>query len=95
VTDPMFDSHRYYHALKEGGFTERQAETLTAAFGRALSGPVATKADISELKAELKADIGALRLEMQRGDYRMFLRISGVVALLLAIAQYASRHLTF
>jgi hypothetical protein len=67
-----------------------------------LGGSVASKADIldvrrelSEAKAELKADIAALRLDMHRGDHRMFLRISGVVALLLAIAQYASRHLNF
>ncbi len=65
-----FDTHRFVKRLKEGGFTERQAETLADEQVSLLNANLATKADIADVKADIekvklatKADIEVLRLE--------------------------------
>jgi hypothetical protein len=70
----MIDTHKYYLALKGAGFDDRQAEALTSAFGDAVHGSLATKADIAELRvaignseARLQGEIGTLGAEL-RGE---------------------------
>ena len=81
----MFDTHGLYQALRGGGFNDDQAETLTAALGRAFGGSLATKADITESE-------GRLRLEMERSARNLYLQLAGTVGLMLALAQYAAQH---
>jgi hypothetical protein len=89
----MFDTHRYYHALKNGGFTGEQAETLTTALVQAVGISVASKADVERLGADLRAEIAALRLDMERNARNLYLQVVGTVGVMLAIAQYAGQHL--
>jgi len=58
-----FDTHRYVKRLMEGGFDERQAETLAEEQIAFLNANLATKSDI----AKIEAGIEALRQETQAG----------------------------
>ena len=64
-----FDTHRIVKELEEAGFSEKQAEAVVTAVGAAISGNLATKADLdllkAELKAEFKAENAALRDEIK------------------------------
>jgi F0F1-type ATP synthase membrane subunit b/b' len=52
--------------LREAGFTDPQAEALTAAVQQASEGAdLATKGDIAEARTELKAEITELRAEFR------------------------------
>ena len=62
-----FDTHKAVTALKQAGFAEPQAEAVVNTMGEALGGSVATKADLAELRTELKGDIAELRAEL-KGD---------------------------
>ncbi len=55
-----FDTHAAVKDLTEAGFNENQAEAMVATVGKAVNQSFATKADIADVKAELKADIGSL-----------------------------------
>ena len=62
-----FDTLKFSTQLREGGFTQQQADTLTSSLQEALSATVATKADLDEVKSEVKADIVTLREDMAKG----------------------------
>ena len=54
--------------LKESGFSEPQAETLSAVFQEVQEShlqTLATKSDLAALRGELKSDIAALRSELK------------------------------
>ena len=59
-----FDTLDYARKLEAAGVPIAQAEVQARALNQALDGSVASKADISNLKAELKADIANLELRM-------------------------------
>ena len=61
----MFDTHRAVTALKEAGFEDDQAVALVSTIGDAMTGGLATKADIAQLRAESKSDIAGLRAEVK------------------------------
>ena len=61
-----FDTLKLADRLQAGGFTPEQARTAASAFADALSGSdLATKADITEVRTELKADIAEVRAELK------------------------------
>ncbi len=62
-----FDTLKFSTQLREGGFTQQQADTLASSLQEALSATVATKADLDGVKSEVKADIVTLREDMARG----------------------------
>ena len=57
-----FDTHRFVKRLTDSGFTEKQAETLAEEHVALLNDNLATKTDLADVEARLKADIEALRL---------------------------------
>ena len=67
ATTSPFDTLKFSTQLREGGFTQQQADTLTNSLQEALSASVATKADLDQVKTELKADIVTLREDMAKG----------------------------
>ena len=82
-----FDTLAVARRLQEADFTDRQAEALTGAIGTALTGGVATKADIADLRgemAEMKTDLRGEMAEM-KADLRWIKRIGGVIVALLAV----------
>ena len=67
ATSSPFDTLKFSTQLREGGFTQQQADTLTNSLQEALSAAVATKADLDQVKTELKADIVTLREDVTKG----------------------------
>ena len=59
-----FDTYKAVKALREAGADELLAEAVVATVGEAVSGNVATKADIAEVQAALKAEMAAVKTEM-------------------------------
>lgn len=63
-----FDTHRVVKRLREAGFNEAQAETFTDVLNESRAfdlTELATKADLVELRTELKAEIAASRTEFK------------------------------
>ena len=65
MTDMAFDTMATVRLLRESGIEERQAAAITTAIKDGVTGGVATKADILEVKAdiaELKNDLKWMKL---------------------------------
>ena len=54
MTDAVFDTLAVTRQLKAKGFSSDQAEAITEAVRAGVTGGVATKVDIAELKTELR-----------------------------------------
>lgn len=68
MADAAFDILAMTRQLRAGGFDSDQAEAIAEAVRTGVTGGVATKADIAELKAEfaeLKADFAELRTDLR------------------------------
>ena len=61
-----FDTHKAVTALKQAGFEETQAEAVVNTMGEALGGNVATKADLTEVRAALEADVAAVKADLEQ-----------------------------
>jgi molecular chaperone GrpE (heat shock protein) len=83
------DTLRVAKRLREAGFTEPQAEAVTAAVQEATQGAeLATKVDLAEVKAEVaeiktdlaevKADVATLRSELRQSELRLEAKIEAV-----------------
>jgi len=74
-----FDTHRFVRKLKDAGFEEKQAEAVADAFRDAQAeAESATRHDLKELELSLKA-------EMQAMEYRMTIKLGGMMAASVAI----------
>ena len=49
----LFDTYRAVNALKEAGFPDEQAVAVVDTIGGAMTGGLATKADLAEVRSEL------------------------------------------
>ena len=98
-----FDTLQFSTQLREAGFTQQQADTLTRGLQEALTATVATQADlaeakagletdIAEVKAELKTDIATLRADMSKGFqdvYRqLWLMGMGIIGAMFLLLRY-------
>ena len=77
-----FDTLATANALKEAGFEEVQAVAIVDALRRAVTEEVATKANQSELRAELKADLSELRADLYRA---LWMQAAGIIGLTVAL----------
>ena len=66
MTTLVFDTHAAVKALKDAGFEEAQAEAVVTTVGDAITGNVATKADVTDLRAATERDIADLRTATER-----------------------------
>ncbi len=87
-----FDTLKFSTQLREAGFSQEQADTLTRGLQEALTSTVATKADLAEVKAELKTDLAALRTDMSMGfqaAYRhLWLMGMGIIGAMFLLLRY-------
>ena len=60
----VFDTLKASQNLKAAGVDERQAEAIVTTMAEAFDDTVATKADIAEVRADLKAGIAELKTDM-------------------------------
>ena len=64
MTTLAFDTHQAVKALTAAGADETLAEAVVSTIGDAVSGNVATKADLAKVEAGLKGDIAAVKAEL-------------------------------
>ncbi|MXX91697.1 MAG: hypothetical protein F4213_21115 [Boseongicola sp. SB0677_bin_26] len=65
MADAAFDTLATARLLRESGIEERQAAAITTAIKDGVTGGVATKADLAELRGELRSDMADLRAEQR------------------------------
>ena len=75
-----FDTHAAVKRLKDAGADERLAEAVVTTFGEAVTEHVATKGDITELRADLKTEIAKL-------ETRFTNKLYGGIAILLVLSK--------
>ena len=71
---PLIDTLTLKTDLLEGGMPEPQAAAIVKALAQADTSQLATKADLAELRAELRTEI-----EVLRGDIKMLRWMGGVI----------------
>jgi hypothetical protein len=81
----FFDTLKYAHRLKEAGFDTKHAEGAAEALGAALTGAVATKADVDALGARLEAKIDSRFSETVRWIFGAVVVNAGVMLGLLKL----------
>ena len=64
MTTAVFDTLKASQNLKAAGVDERQAEAIVTTMAEAFDDTVATKADISEVRAEIRTSIADLKTDM-------------------------------
>ena len=83
------DTHETVKALTAAGFSDSQAEALTAVVKRAVDidlSNIATKADLADLRRELSTEIADLRRELAQLELRLIKWVIGVgIAATLAV----------
>ncbi len=72
-------------ALQGAGFDEAQAEAVVNAIGQAVGDNVATKADIAEVRSDVRADLERLRAELYRA---MAVQAIAIVAAVVAMLKF-------
>jgi DNA-binding transcriptional MerR regulator len=86
MTAITFDTHKFIRKLKDAGFEEKQAEAVADAFRDAQTGTeTVTKHDLKELELSLKAEMQTLRSDMQAMEYRMTIKLGGMMAASVAV----------
>jgi hypothetical protein len=87
-----FDTHFYYQELVKAGFNPTQADTQTRLQAGILSSliteKIATKEDLSALKAELKNDVTRLEIKISSTDFKLtwLLGLTGFFGSILTIS---------
>ena len=59
-----FDTHQAVKAIADSGLEHTQAEVIVATINNAMHQNFATKSDITDVKAELKADIATITADL-------------------------------
>ena len=85
-----FDTHKAVKALTEAGFSETQAESVVSTVSNAISGELATKADLESGLQTTRVD---LKAEIQSLELRMTLRFGGMIIAAVAILIAAMKFL--
>ena len=80
-----FDTLEFVKRLRAANFTEAQAEAMAEAIAAVVTEQLATKADIAELRRELGAEIESVRREIKESEYRLTIRLGGMLAAAVAV----------
>jgi hypothetical protein len=82
------DTHRIVKRLKDAGFTDSQAETVTDIIAETRASDladVATKADITALRTEIKADLSALETRIMKWLVPLLIGQTGLIVALIKL----------
>ena len=81
MTTTVFDTLKASDTLKAAGIEAKQAEAIVHTMAGAFEDTVATRADLIEVKAELKQDIASTRADISvvKSDIRLQKWMIGVV----------------
>src|SRR5271169_3344687 len=81
----MFDTLKLAKRLREAGFSDPQAEAVIATVQAAAEGAeTATKADVADLRAELRADVAGLHSALRESELRLEAKIEAIKADILS-----------
>ncbi|WP_239690350.1 CCDC90 family protein [Rodentibacter caecimuris] len=86
-----FDKLRFVKKLQEANQSTEMAEALANALDDALEqsqSPLATKADLKELKAELRLEMSQLRTELTSAMYKMAGLILAGTGVLMSLMKF-------
>ena len=85
----VFDTHKAVKALREAGADEPLAEAVVVTIGDAFGENIATRADLGEVKTELKADVAAVRVDLAEMETRLYRHLwamaAGIVGLTVSL----------
>lgn len=76
----LFDTHGYVKRLESVGISPSHAEAHAEALLEAMRGGLVTKADLLEVKNDLKQDISTVRAEIRELETRLTLRFGLMLA---------------
>jgi len=82
------DTHRIVKRLKDAGFTDSQAETVTDIIAETRASDladIATKADITALRTEIKADLAALETRIMKWLVPLLIGQTGLIVALIKL----------
>ena len=85
MTTATFDTLAYSKKLQELGFPQEQAEGFAQLQREIIDERLATKADLWAVKNELQQEIKDARAEMKELEYRLTIRLGGMMAASIAI----------
>ena len=83
-----FDTHRFVKRMTEGGFSERQAETLAEEYFALLNANLATKTDIAKIEAgiaRVEARIESARADVLKWMFGAMVAQSGLIVALIKL----------
>ncbi len=80
-----FDTLEFVKRLRAANFSEAQAEAMVEAIAAVVTEQLATKGDIAELRRELGAEIESVRREIKEAEYRLTIRLGGMLAAAIAV----------
>ena len=80
-----FDTHKALTALKQAGFEETQAEAVVTTMGEALTGNVATKADLTEAVATVRTEMAEQFTPLYKQLWLMAVGIVGLTVTLVKL----------
>lgn len=79
MSTATFDTFKFVERLEKAGVPREHAAAIAEAqrqtLAETLDSSVVTRGDLFEAKAELKADIAALRSDMQALEYRLIIKL--------------------
>jgi hypothetical protein len=78
-----FDTYKLISSLKQRGFSEEQAAGVKEALEQIDLSALATKADVSAVKSDIKADFADFRAEIFKWAVPMLLGQTGVIVALI------------
>lgn len=80
-----FDTHRFVRRLTDGGFTEKQAETLADEYVALLNGNLATKTDLAKTAAQLEARIETVKADLLKWMFGAMIAQGGLIVALVKL----------
>jgi hypothetical protein len=93
VTAVAFDTLKFVEKLEAAGVPHAQAKATAEAFAEATGQELVTKSDLAAAKAELKADITAVRAELREVELRMTVKLGGLIVVAVGVLLAAIRYL--
>lgn len=91
-----FDTLEFVKRLRAANFSEAQAEAMVEAIAAVVTEQLTTKADIADLRRDigaeieavrrdLSAEIESVRREIKESEYRLTIRLGGMLAAAVAV----------
>lgn len=92
MTAVAFDTLKLARKLEAAGFPAKQAADTSAAFAEVLTQELATKADITLLRADieseiagLRAEIAGLRADIEKLEMRITIKLGGMMVVAIGV----------